>query len=56
MVTVAVASRVPAGALSAVVTLAGVSVIAVGEGGDTAAIVYTVWVADIARALETIER
>ena len=42
--------------MSAIVTLAGVSVIAVGVGDASAAIVDRVRVADIACALETTEK
>ena len=54
--TLAVAIKVPAGALSAIVALAGESVIAVGDADGSANIVHTVGVDDIAKTLEAIDR
>jgi hypothetical protein len=56
MVTLAVASKVPAGALSGIVALTGESVIAVGDGEGGADIVHTVCVVDIVNTLATIDR
>ena len=56
IVTFAVATKVPAEALSGIVALAGVSNIAVGVGVDSADTVHTVCVDDIAKTLETIDR
>src|SRR5215467_3459616 len=56
LVTAAAASGVSVGTLSAIVMLAGVSVIAVGVRDASVAIVHKVCVADIACALETTEK